>query len=639
MAFNQFTNLDFNDIREQIKDYLRSNSNFTDFDFEGSNFSILIDTLAYNSYVTAYNTNMAVNESFIDSATLRENVVSLARNIGYVPRSKKAATARITFTANVASTNARSVVLKKGVVALGGADNSNYIFSIPEDVTASPNSSGIVAFSNIEILEGNLLKKTFSVDDSQPDAKYILPTSNIDTSTIRVRTVGTAIEEYTPYTNIFNVNAETRLYLVQEISDEKYQILFGDNVLGKKPPNGSKIEVTYIETSGNVANGASNFTFSGQLVAKSEGRDRNITNNISAVTTLQAAEQGDDIESIDTIKYLAPRVYASQYRAVTANDYTSLIPFLYPNVDSVSAYGGEELDPPEYGKVFITVKPKNGDFLSDIAKNTIKNKLKEYTIAGIRQEFLDLKYLYVEYDSTVSYDPGTVTSTEDLYSRVVNAIVNYSKSTDINSFGGRLKYSKLLRQIDNVDTGITSNITNLVMRRNLVPAYDQLANYELCYANKFHAEVEGFNIRSSGFKVSGIDGNLFLTDVPDTNITIPGRPVQVVPTTGSISVIKFNENNEIITVIADAGTVDYVKGEIILFPINISSTSLPNRIEIGVTPESNDIVAKENLYIVLDTTGKSVLTLKEDLVTSGSSRSGTNYIPPSSYTSSTKFTR
>ncbi len=636
MAFNQFTNLDFNDIREQIKDYLRANSNFTDFDFEGSNFSILIDTLAYNSYVTAYNTNMAVNESFIDSATLRENVVSLARNIGYVPRSKKAATARITFGASV---NARSVVLKKGVVALGGANNANYIFSIPEDITATPNSSGLVTFSNIEILEGNLLKKTFLVNDSQPDAKYILPNSNIDTSTIRVRTIGTSIEEYSPYTNIFNVDAETRLYLVQEIADEKYQILFGDNILGKRPPDGSRIEVTYIETSGEAANGASNFTFSGQLVAKSEGKDRNVTNNISAITTLQAAEQGDEIESIDTIKYLAPRVYASQYRAVTANDYTSLIPFLYSNVESVSAYGGEELDPPQYGKVFITIKPKNGDFLSDVAKNTIKNKLKEYTIAGIRQEFIDLKYLYVEYDSTVSYDPGTVTSTEDLYSRVTNAIVSYSKSTDINSFGGRLKYSKLLRQIDNVDTGITSNITNLVMRRNLVPAYDQLANYELCYANKFHAEVEGFNIRSSGFRISGIDGTLFLTDVPDTSITIPGRPAQVAPTTGSMSVIKFNESNEIITVIEDAGSVDYVKGEIILFPINISSTSLPNRIEIGVTPESNDIVAKENLYIILDTTGKSVLTLKEDLVTSGSSRSGTNYVPPSSYTSSTKFTR
>ena len=636
MAFNQFTNLDFNDIREQIKDYLRSNSNFTDFDFEGSNFSILIDTLAYNSYITAYNTNMAVNESFIDSATLRENVVSLARNIGYVPRSRKSATARITFSAQV---NARSVTLKKGVVALGGAENSNYIFSIPEDITVSPNSQGVATFSNIEIMEGNLLKKTFTIDDSQPDQKYILPTPNIDTSSIRVRTVGTAIEEYTPYTNIFNVDADTRLYLVQEISDERYQILFGDNILGKRPANGAKVEVTYIETSGEAANGASSFTFSGQLVARKEGKDRNVTNNISAITTLQAAELGDDIEDIDTIKYLAPRVYASQYRAVTANDYTSLIPFLYPNVDSVSAYGGEELDPPEYGKVFITIKPKNGDFLSDVAKNTIKSRLKQYTIAGIRQEFLDLKYLYVEYDSTVSYDPGKVTNTADLFSRVQSAIVEYSKSTDINSFGGRLKYSKLLRQIDNVDSGITSNITNLVMRRNLVPAFDTLANYELCYANKFHVELEGFNIRSSSFTVSGIEGNLFLTDVPDTSITIPGRPQQVTPTTGSISVIKFNESNEVITVIENAGTVDYVKGEIILFPINISSTVLDNRIEIGVTPESNDILAKENLYIVLDTTGKSVLTLKEDLITSGSSRSGSNYVPPSSYTSSTKFTR
>jgi hypothetical protein len=568
---------------------------------------------------------------------LRENVVSLARNIGYVPRSKKAASARVTF--SVRDVSARSVTLKKGVVALGAADNANYIFSIPEDITATPNSDKRVTFSDIEILEGNLLKKVFTVNDSLPDQKYILPNANIDTSTIRVRTIGTAIEEYTPYTNIFNVDADTRLYLVQEISDEKYQILFGDNILGKKPANGSKIEVTYIETTGEAANGAVNFTFSGQLVAKTAGRDRNVTSGISAVTTLQAAENGDDIEDIDTIKYLAPRVYASQYRAVTANDYTSLIPFLYPNVDSVSAYGGEELDPPEYGKVFITIKPKNGDFLSDVAKNTIKSRLKQYTIAGIRQEFLDLKYLYVEYDSTVSYDPGKVTNTADLFSRVQSAIVEYSKSTDINSFGGRLKYSKLLRQIDNVDSGITSNITNLVMRRNLVPAFDTLANYELCYANKFHVELEGFNIRSSSFTVSGIEGNLFLTDVPDTSITIPGRLQQVTPTTGSISVIKFNESNEVITVIENAGTVDYVKGEIILFPINISSTALDNRIEIGVTPDSNDIVAKENLYIVLDTTGQSVLTLKEDVITSGSNNSATRYVPPSSYTSSKKFTR
>jgi len=378
MSFNQFTNLDFNDIRTQIKDYLRSNSNFTDFDFEGSNFSVLIDTLAYNSYVTAYNTNMAVNESFIDSATLRENVVSLARNIGYVPRSKRSSIATVSFSVNVSAASlgsnfgARSVKLKKGVVALGAANNSNYIFSIPEDISVTPNSAGVAVFSGIEIYEGNLLKKTFIVDDSQPDQKYILPNSNIDTSTIRVSTIGTSIEEYTPYENIFNVEPDTRLYLIQEIEDEKYQILFGDNILGKKPTSGDKIEVTYIETSGSAANGALNFTFSGKLTYLKGGTETNITNNISNITTLEASVNGDEIESIDTIKYLAPRVYASQYRAVTANDYTSLIPFLYPNIESVSAYGGEELDPPQYGKVFITIKPKNGDTLSDVAKILLK---------------------------------------------------------------------------------------------------------------------------------------------------------------------------------------------------------------------------------------------------------------------------
>ena len=407
MAFNQFTNLDFSDIRTQIKDYLRANSNFSDFDFEGSNFSILIDTLAYNSYITAYNTSMAVNESFIDSATLRENVVSLARNIGYVPRSKKASTATISFSVATQLDTAgnpvtfRGVKLSKGVVALGAAENGSYIFSIPEDITVTPNSNGVATFSGVEIYEGNLITKTFTVDDSQPDAKYILPNEGIDTSTIRVSVSGTSVEEYQPYTNIFNVEKDTKLYLVQEVDDERYQILFGDNILGKKPANGSTITVTYIVTNGLAANGAQNFTFQGNLSYFQGGRDVSVTSNISAISTLQRSENGDDIEGIDTIKYLAPRVYASQYRAVTANDYTSLIPFLYPNIESVSAYGGEELDPPQFGKVFITVKPKNGELLSDVAKDTIKSDLKKYTVAGVKQEFLDLKYLYVEYNSTV----------------------------------------------------------------------------------------------------------------------------------------------------------------------------------------------------------------------------------------------
>ena len=625
MSFTQFTNLDFNTLREQIKSYLRSNSNFTDFDFEGSNFSILIDTLAYNSYITSYNTNMAVNESFIDSATLRENVVSLARNIGYVPRSKKSAVATVSFTVDLSTKNAVNVTLNAGLVALGAVEGGNYTFSIPESITVNPNSNGIASFNNISIYEGNYLTKSFRIDSSQTNQRFILPNSNIDTSSIRVEVEenGSSLT-YNSYTNIFDVNSESRLFLIQEIEDEKYQILFGDGIMGKKPGNDAIIRVSYIVTNGRDGNGASNFNFSGILTSN---MGATIVDGISLLTTTQRSENGDSIESVDNIKYLAPRVYASQYRAVTPNDYASLIPFLYPNIDSVSAYGGEELDPPEFGKVFITIKPKNGEFLSDIVKDNIKSSLKKYTVAGIKQEFLDLMYLYVEYNSTVSYDSGFISDKLNLQSRIISSIETYSKSADINSFGGRLKYSKLLSQIDRVDTGITSNITTLVIRRNMIPLYNQIATYEICYGNKFHADLEGFNIRSSGFRIDGVDGIVYLTDIPNSD-QLTGIVKFFVFIDGAINYINSN-----------AGTIDYSKGEINLFPVNIVSTSLSNRIEIEVTPESNDIVAKENLYIVLDTTGNSKLNLLEDVLVSGSNVSGTNYTPPSSFISNKKYTR
>ena len=573
MALNQFTNLDFNDLRTQIKDYLRANSTFTDFDFEGSNFSILIDTLAYNSYITAYNTNMAVNESFIDSATLRENVVSLARNIGYVPRSKKASIAKVSFSVDVSGINAKTVKLHKGLVAVGNVQNGSYMFSIPDDITANADVNGLVTFDNISLYEGTLLTKQWTVDSSQTDAKYILPNINIDTSTIRVEVLNAAgiNETYTKYENIFQVDKDSRLFLVQEIDDEKYQLLFGDGTLGKKAGStksvptghGSTIKASYIVTNGEGGDGAANFVFSGKLTYRLGGGETDITSGVSLLTTVQASENGSEIESLDSIKYLAPRVYASQQRAVTANDYISLIPSLFGNVKSVSAYGGEELDPPEYGKVYITIKPKNGEFISDVSKTAIKAGLKQYTVAGIKQEFIDLKYLYVEYDSTVSYDPGRADTSEGLASTIKAAIEEYSKSSDINQFGGRLKYSKLLNIIDRVSDSVTSNITVLKMRRNMVPVYNAFASYELCYGNRFHADQEGFNIRSSSFKIEGVEGNVYLTDFPDDE-------------TGATGTIKFftlvDEKPNYIN--NNAGTVDYVKGEVKLYPISISSTSL-----------------------------------------------------------------
>ncbi len=634
MSFNQFTNLDFSSLRTQIKDYLRSSSKFSDFDFEGSNFSVLIDTLAYNSYITSYNTNMAVNEAFLDSATVRENITSLARNIGYVPRSARSAIAQVNLSVDFGTQEALSATIKAGIFAVGSVNSGNYVFSIPEDITVPTNTvvrnaedSKIANFTNISIYEGNYLTKEFIVDTSQVNQTFTLDNSNIDTTTIRVEVTDQKgiTENYEEYRNIFEVNARSRLFLVQEIADEKYQIIFGDNLLGKKPSNGSKIKVSYIISNGIDGNGANNFTFSGKIINQN---GNSVTSGISNVTTTQASENGDEIESMDSVKYLAPRVYASQYRAVTANDYSSLIPSLYANIDSVTAYGGEELDPPQYGRVYITIKPKNGDVISEALKDNIKLNLKKYTVAGIKQELLDLKYLYVEYESTVSYNSNFIPDKLDLQTRITSSIQTYAKSSDINSFGGRLKYSKLQSVIDNVDQGITSNITNIKIRRNLVPLYNELANYEICYLNQFHADLEGFNIKSTSFKLDGVNGDLYLTDFPNLD-----------QKTGVIKFFTLSDLGEVIYVNQNAGKVDYIKGEIILFPTNIVSTSLSDRIEIQVIPESNDIMSKQNLYIILDTSANSKLNLIEDVVSSGSNRSGNNYRPPSSFISGKTYVR
>jgi len=620
MSFNQFTNLDFSDLRSQIKDYLRSNSNFTDFDFEGSNFSTLIDVLAYNSYITAYNTNMAVNESFLDSATLRENVVSLARNIGYVPRSKRASRAKINFTVDTTGRDSRTVVLKAGVVALGAVEGGNYIFSLPEDKTVPVDNAGLATFSGVELFEGAFLKKNFVIDNSQPNQRFILPNSNIDTSTIRVYAANTTTEEYKLYTNIFDLQKESKVFLIQEIEDEQYEILFGDDIIGKKPISGTSITVTYVTTNGKDADGASNFTFSGVL---RDNNDTLVTSGVSLITTVQSAENGDDIEPIDSIKYLGPRVYASQYRAVTANDYKGLIPYLFPNVDSVTAYGGDELDPPEYGKVFISIKPRRGKYLSQLTKETIKKQLKQYSVAGIKPEIIDLKYLFIELDANVYYDKSSTSDVLNLQSNVINTLKSYGDSYEINNFGGRFKYSKVVSLIDNTSDSITSNITKIKIRRDLQPAYNKLCTYEICFGNKFYvkknnlSDGRGYNIKSSGFTIDGVDGTIYLSDVPVTE------------TTGTIFFFRI-ENNVPAIVKNNAGVVNYKKGEIILDVVNITSSVNPDGIQIQAVPDSNDIIALKDIYLELSMTN-TVVNMIEDTITSGENTSATDYITTSSY--------
>src|SRR5210317_948062 len=645
MPFTKYTNLDFDQIKTSIKDYLRANSTFTDFDFEGSNFSVLIDTLAYNTYITAFNSNMIVNESFLDSATLRENVVSLAGNIGYVPRSRTASVAQISF--NVSTTvNTPTLTLKAGIVCVGNANDTTYTFAIPEDITANVVNE-TASFNNIDVYQGIFLTKTFLYDGSL-DQRFVLNNSFIDTSTLRVYigTESTRGIEYFLSENIFDIDKNSRIFFLNEVQDEKYELRFGDGIIGKKlgeNGDGTYITANYIITDGRDGNGASNFSFSGSLeYANGEVIDPGTVN----ITTNQSSINGSDIEPIDSIKYYAPRLYSSQYRAVTSRDYEAIIKRIYPDTESVSVVGGEEMDPPQFGTVQISIKPKNGSFVSDFNKSQILSKLKQFSVSGINQKIVDLKILYVELDSSVYYNYSQTSSVNELKSSVTNSLQKYSESLDLNKFGGRIRYSKIQQVIDSTDTAITSNITKIIIRRDLKVELNKFAQYELCFGNRFHVKPEGYNIKSTGFKISEESSTLYITDTPIissganniSNLSEAGnlflnRPKVINAKTGIISLFKIDENGNNTVVAKDAGVIDYEKGEINLYTLNITETTSPNNVvEIQAYPESNDVIGLRDLYVTLNIS-KSTINMVRDVIASGDEISGTRFVN-SFYTSS-----
>ena len=639
MPFTKFTNLDFDQIKTSIKDYIRANSNFTDFDFEGSNFSVLIDTLAYNTYITAFNSNMTVNESFLDSATLRENVVSLARNIGYVPKSRTAAQATISFDVTT-SGNTPSLTLQAGLVCVGSYNDTSYVFSIPESITTTTTQtsdangniiSSTGSFNNIVVYQGTYLTKTFTVNGSL-DQRFLIDNSFVDTSTIKVYVRGTSEsddpgfgKEYQKVDNILNISSISETFLIQEVTDERYELLFGDGIFGKKIENDALITVTYIVTDGTEGNGAASFSYAGSVATSSN--QIQLPTSSPTITTISSASNGGNIESIDSIKYFAPRLYSSQYRAVTSRDYESVIQQIYPNTESVSVVGGEELDPPEFGTVFITIKPKNGEFVSDFDKQSILSNLKNYTLAGINQKILDLKLLYVELDSFVYYDPSKVSTVSDLKTRITTGLLSYGSSTDLNKFGGRFKYSKILKVIDNIDDAITSNITRVIIRRNLRALTNQFAQYELCFGNSFHINPEGRNIKSTGFTIQGVTDTVYITDIPNKNSdgTLDGSGK------GILAIVKANTDASTNLVVASAGIVDYTHGEVIISTVNITSTVKTNNIiEIQAFPESNDVIGLKDLYLSFSV-GDSNINMVKDTITSGEQISGVGYKVTSSY--------
>ena len=633
MPLVNFTNLDFDQIKTTLRDYLRANSNFTDYDFEGSNLSSILDVLAYNTYITSYNANMVANEVFIDSATLRENVVALARNIGYIPRSRTAARAAISFfvdTTNITPTPA-SITLKKGTVATTSSTfgNDSFTFSILEDITV-PVVNGIASFNEISVYEGTVINSNFTYSSQNPNQKFILDNSGIDTKLLKVSVKNnqgsTSTVKYAYQDSLFDIDSTSNVFFLQEIEDERYELIFGDGVFGKKLEEGNYITASYIVTSGDSANGVSQLTYGGSLQYTRNGVTYDVTSGISLLNTELISSGGEEIESVESIRKFAPRIYASQNRALTSNDYETLIPSkIYPETESISVFGGEELVPPQYGKVFISIKPRFGDFLPNLIKENIKLKLKKYAVAGIVPEILDLKYLYVEINSKVYYNTNLAPNADYVSSLVQSNATKYAESTELNKYGARFKYSKFLKTIDDSDASVTSNITTVEIRRDLRVVLNAFAEYQIGFGNEFYIKsMQGYNIKSSAFKVADINNDVYLSDIPNSNRENGSIFLFTVPSANSPTPTVVRRN---------VGRVDYKTGVITLFPINIVSGKIKDGqtiIEISACPKSNDVVGLQDLYLQLDI-NNSTFDMVVDEISSGLDPSASNYIVSSSY--------
>ena len=633
MPLVNFSNLDFDQVKTSLRDYLKSNSNFTDYDFDGSNLSSILDVLAYNTYITSYNANMVANEVFIDSATLRENVVSLAKNIGYLPRSRKSASAVISFfvdTTNISPPPA-SITLKRGPIVTSSSKfgGSSFVFSITEDITV-PVFNGIASFNDVDIHEGILLTSNFTFTSRNPNQRFILPNSGIDTDlinvTVKSNEQSTSRVKYMLKDNLLEIGSDSKIFFLQEIEDERYEIFFGDGIFGYSLEEGNFITIDYISSNGDSSNGAGQFSFSGRLSYDRNGVEYTVTTGISLVTTVSPSSGGQNIESVESIRKFAPKIYATQNRAVTSDDYETLIPSkIYPETESISVFGGEEVVPPQYGKVFISIKPRTGDFLSNLAKENIKLKLKKYAVAGIVPEILDLKYLYVEIDSKVYYNSNLAPNPSYVSSIVQNNANKYAESTELNKYGARLKYSKFLKIIDDSHESITSNITTVNIRRDLRVALNTIAEYSIGFGNEFYVKFsEGFNIKTSAFRINGFAENVYISDLPNFDRR-----------TGSLFLFTLpTENSQNPTIVRrNIGRIDYVRGIITINPINIVSGKIKDGqtiVEISVSPKSNDVVGLQDLYLQLDINNSNFETIVDD-ISSGLDPSASSYIVSSSY--------
>tara|TARA_E500000331_G_scaffold119205_1_gene116404 strand:- start:10487 stop:12292 length:1806 start_codon:yes stop_codon:yes gene_type:complete len=601
MPYTQLNNLDFTDIKVALKDYMRAQSDFTDYDFEGSALSNILDVLAYNTYYTAFNTNMVVNEMYLDSATLRDNVVSLAKQLGYTPKSITAPTASVDMALTFTGTSPSTVTIKAGSGFVTNYDGSLYRFVLRDDNKVEVANS-VATFSAIPIYEGSYISTATTIDTSITDQRFYLDNAGIDTTTVKVRVYkainSTIFEDYTAANNILDIGATDKVFFLSEKEDERYELFFGDGVLGKKLEDGNVVEISYIVTNGDATNGAKTFTFNGVM------QDENNANialpyTVTSLTTVSNASGGAPIETIDKIKFNAPKYYGSQNRAVTGNDYKAIVRNLYPAVSDIIVFGGEDQVPPAYGKVFLSVKPTEAAALSSFTKNELTSELKKYTVASIRPEFVDPSILFLELTSNIYYN-GTKTKMlpTEVASKVATAITEYLKTSGTEKFNGKFRYSKFIGVIDNTDRAINSNDTDVTMRKDFIAQINSSSYYEVCYGNPFLIDCNNPVVSSTGMTVF---------EYPNVTSYLEDRSGKLVLyRLDSITGEKILLNDSI-------GTVDYIKGEIIMTDFTIlKGTFSDNRIELRVKPANKDIEVKREMYLDVDVSKSKFVAYKEE---------------------------
>ena len=623
MALTQVNSLEFHEIKAQLKAYLQGQSEFSDYDFEGSSLSTLLDVLAYNSYYSAVNANLAINENFLDTAVLRENVVKLAKLIGYTPRSARSA--RATFTVVVQTiygtgANGRgypeSVQINKGVfTSFVGENGENYIFSIPKDLIVSVNTlDGKATFTDVVAYEGIFITDTFVKTDSERQ-RFILGNLNADTSAMTVEVSrGTVTDAYLQATDITTVSNISKVFFLEEAESRRPELIFGDGILGEALVNGDVIEAKYPTSIGTAPNGLTGYSFAGTV---KDSRNSPITSGIT-LTLTAVPDGGASPESIDAIKYSAPKFYSAFGRAVTTKDYEAIIPQIYPNVQSIVAFGGEEADPPEYGKVIVVIKPKNADRLSISEKDAVQRKIRSYSVGAVEPKIMDPSVLYIDMISYVYFNPNnTRRSQEEIKQIIYRTLEQLNRSAEFNKFGGKFKYSKMQKVIDDAEPAITSNITKVNMRKNVIVSLNQRFNYKICYGNRIKADQSTATLETNGFKRADGGNQVFYLD--DDGL-------------GTIRLYYVNADGSKQYIGGNWGTIDYDRGEITINDLVITDVvnSTDNIIQFSVVPESNDIVSLRETYLTLGI-DNLVVNVIDDEISSGSNTSGTGVVPESSY--------